>query len=198
MGEGKGGGDIRAAGAGYRNGALLLRVDVDHLAACQHAHVQLHRAQHTDLLVGGEHRFDRRMSIAVTFQNGKNHRHGDAVVCAQRGAAGFDKVVVYIHINSVFFKVDGAAVHLLAHHIEMPLQNDGRGVFVSGGAVFEQDHIVRFVADAPQMVLACERFAKRGDPVAVAGAARNSAELFKIMKYARWLQLFQLGHDHSS
>ena len=123
-----------AAGAADRENALGLGVQVEHLAALQRGHIQHSRTQQADLLVGGEHSLHPGMGQIVRVQHGHGHGHGDAVVAAQGRALGIDVIAVHRQVQSLPVHILFAAGGLLAHHVQVALQDGRLGRLIAGVA----------------------------------------------------------------
>ena len=114
---------IRAhtACAGHREDALLLGVEVQELLSLEVGAVERKRAVHTDLLIDGENRLKRRMGERIVGKDGEDHRHGDAVVAAERGLIRPDPLAVRAQVKPLPRHVLRALVRLGADHVDVTL-----------------------------------------------------------------------------
>ena len=178
----------QSARAGHREHALHLGVQIQQLPALQVGAVQREGAVHAHLLVHGEHRLDGRMGQRVVRQNGQDHGHGDAVVAAQRGLVGPHPFAVRPQVETLRGHVLGAVVGLGADHVDVTLQDDGRGALIARGSVLPDDDVVAALLPVPQAQLPGEAHAHIADDLGVAAAVRHRAKLFKILEYLFGLQ----------
>lgn len=173
---------VAPPGAADGEHALLLGVDVDEPPPAQVRDVQRRRAEQTDLLIDGEHGLDRRMGQILRVEQRQRHRHGDAVVAAERRAASEDGVTLYGEIQPLALHILRAVRRLGADHVHVPLHDHGGGLLVARRAGGLDDDIVRRVL----MRLESARAAKGGEIVAdglrMAGTVRNGAQLLKKCK----------------
>ena len=114
---------IRAhtACAGHREDALLLGVKIQELSALEVGAVERKRAVHADLLIDGENRLKRRMGERIVGKDGEDHRHGDAVVAAERGLIRPDPLAVRAQVKPLPRHVLRALVRLGADHVDVTL-----------------------------------------------------------------------------
>ena len=160
--------------------ALVLGVDVEQQPALEVRAVQPRGAVHADLLVDREHGLERRMLQAVVREHGQRHGDGDAVVPAEARPLGPDALPVGAEPDRLARHVDLAAVGLCADHVEMALQDDGRGLLAAGRGVLPDDDVVERVLPITQAVLPGELHAEIADLLRVVAAVRHRAQIFKI------------------
>ena len=128
------------------------------------------------------------MRNIVGRQNCQRIGDRNAVVSAERRAVRGDHAVFQTDRQTVLLKVNRALRCLFAHHVQMSLNHDRRGIFISRRAVLEQDDVVHLVLNIAQTVLLGERDAVVADLFGVAGAVRDTADLLKIPEYRSRLE----------
>ena len=82
------------------------------------------------------------MDNVVALQHGESHRQSDAVVGAQRRAAGLHPAIFDVGLYRVVQRV----AHTYADHVHVVKQHDGFGSFVAWCSGFADDYAVLFVA----------------------------------------------------
>ena len=187
-----------ASGAADGEHALVLRVDIQHPASLQAGHVNAHGPVHARLLVHGDDRLNGGMGQALVIQHRQCHSHGDAVVAAQRGPLGIDKISVDGQIQPLTGHVLAAVRRFLAHHVHVTLQNHRLRPLVPGGGVLKDDDVVQRILLIPQAPLPGKLRQPVADGLGVARTAGNSAHLLKKVKYPSRLQMLQNCHIHRS
>ena len=115
-------------------------------------------------------------------QNGEDHRNGDAVVAAKRRLVRPDPFAVSADIEPIARHVLGAVLGLGADHVDMALQNDGRGVLVALRAVLPDDKVVARFLTVLEAKLLGKADAQVADLLRISTAVRDGAELFKIVE----------------
>ena len=117
-----------------------------------------------------------------------------AVIPAQRCILRLHKTVLHIEIQPVFREIMAAVLCLLAHHVQVTLEDHGLAVLVAGRAVLADDHVVRLILDDRKAPLPSEPDAVVADPFRVEGAPGNGAQLFKVAEHGLWFQMFKYMH----
>ena len=167
---------------------LLLRVQIDEGPAPQGGRVQGGRPQHAHLLVHGEDHLQAGVGDVLGVQQGQGHGHGDAVVAPQGGPPGGDKVPVHLQVQPLPLQVFGAARLLLAHHVQVALEDHRLRPLIAGGRLLDDDDIVEGVL----VVLQPPGLGKGGAPVAhrlgVPRPVGDGAQLLEIVKHSPGLQ----------
>ena len=138
------------------------------------------------------------MGQALVVQHRQRHGHGDAVVAAQRGPLGIDKIPVDGQIQPLTGHVLAAVRRFLAHHVHVTLQNHRLRPLVPGGGVLKDDDVVQRILLIPQAPLSGKLRQPVADGLGVARTAGNSAHLLKKVKYPSRLQMLQNCHIHRS
>ena len=187
--------DAAAAGAACGQHALLLRVDVDEQAAREVRKVHGGSAQQAHFLADGQHHFQRRVGDVVGVQHSQRIGHGNAVVAAQRGALGAHIAAVHHGADGVLFEVQLAVGGLIAHHVQMALQDQGRLVLVARGGRGFDEQVAHFILTAGKAVLLRKIFAVVAQGLLVVGGVRDAADRLKIVKNRCRFQSGQCAHN---
>ena len=117
-------------------------------------------------------------------QNRKRISHCDAVVAAERRSLGINISVVVRQAQTLDRKIDVAVRLLLADHVEMSLQNDGRVRLVSGGGrSIDHDVIVR-ILHAAQAALLGKRHAEIAHALRIPRTVGDGAERLEPAHHA--------------
>ena len=90
---------------------------------------QASRTAHPGFLVNRQQRLDRPMFEIGSLQNRQNQRHANAVVGPQRGAVGNQPAVATLRPDRVAREVMRRIGIVLAHHVQMRLQDDAGEIF---------------------------------------------------------------------
>ena len=172
-----------ATSTAHGEDSLLLGVDIQHGPALQGCHIQHGGAQHTDLLIGGQHDLQPGMLQGGVLQRCQGHGHGDAVIAAQSRPLSAYQIAVHKEVEALLVHVLGTACLFFAHHVHMALQNHRRGVLIARRGRGDQDHVVGLVLIMLQPQLFAECHAPVADGLGVGRAVRNGAHLLKNFKY---------------
>ena len=138
------------------------------------------------------------MRQGTVFEDREHQSHRGAVVAAECRMVGMKITAVQDEFQRILFEVMCAFRVFLTDHIHVPLQHDDRGIFITGACGRVDDDIVVFVPACfvPQAdgfsIYIC------GDPVGIAGSARDLADCFKILKKQFRLKAFRHVHEYSS
>ena len=95
------------------------------------------------------------MNEGFLRQKDKRYRNSDAVVSPQTGAVRGNKLIVADDLYPVLHGIIGYPLRRHADHIHMCLQDNARGLFVSGCGILFHDHIADLVPDTAQTVTYC-------------------------------------------
>ena len=183
-----------AACAARSQHALFLRVDVDEQAALKVGKVHGGSAQQTHLFADGQHHFQSGVGNVLCVQHGQRIGHGNAVVAAQRCALGADVTAVHHRADGVLFQIQRAVGGLVAHHVQMPLQDQPRLLLVARGGRSLDEQVAHFVLTAGKAALFCKLCAVVAQRLFVVGGVGDAADLFKIMKNRSRFQTGQCTH----
>ena len=184
----------RAARTADGEDALILRVDVQKPPRRERRDVETRRALHADLFVDREDRLDARMAERFVIHRSERHRDGNAVVAAERRAAGVEIIAVQREVESVARHVQRAVRRFFRDHVEMALDDDRLGAFAAGRGRADDDDVVQRVLMDFEAVTFCKADAIVGDGFRVAGAVRNGTEIGKIRENGFRLQ--RVGDSH--
>ena len=174
--------DADAPGAADGQDAFILRVEIDEGFAPQAGRVQRSGAEETCLLICCENGLQGRVGQGRVLQNGQDHGNGDAVVRAEGRPIGGEPVALQLQVQRVFGEIKVAARQLFADHIQVPLQNDRVRRLVAWGGRLADDDIILLVPRGVQAVGLGKLHTIGADACHIAGAARDPAELFKVIK----------------
>ena len=122
------------------------------------------------------------MGDVLCVQHSQCVGHGNAVVAAQRSALGADIIAVHHQLDGILFQIQRAGNGLVAHHVQMTLQDQGRLVLVARRGRCFDEHIAHFVLTTGKAVRLCKLHAVVAQRLFVMRGVRNAADLFKIMK----------------
>ena len=161
---------------------LFLRVDVDEQAAFQIGKLHGRCTQQAHLFADGQHDLQRRVGDVLCVQHSQCVGHGNAVVAAQRSALGADIIAVHHQLDGILFQIQRAGGGLVAHHVQMALQDQGRLVLVARRGRCLDEHIAHFVLTAGKAVRLCKLHAVVAQCLFMMRGVRDAADLFKIMK----------------
>ena len=184
----------RAARTADGEDALILRVDVQKPPRRERRDVETRRALHADFFVDREDRLDARMAERFVIHRSERHRDRDAVVAAERRAAGVEIIAVQREVESVARHVQRAVRRFFRDHVEMALDDDRLGAFAAGRGRADDDDVVQRVLMDFKAVTFCKADAIVGDGFRVAGAVRNGTEIGKIRENGFRFQ--RVGDSH--
>ena len=179
----------KAAGAGDGKYPLLLRVQIQKLAALEIGAVQSKGPIHANLLVHSEHRLQRRVRHGPIRQNRQGHGYGNAVISPQGGLLRPDILSVGGQVQPLPGHVLAAVLRLGANHVHVALENHGSRVLITGSAVLPDHHVIEFVLPPLETQLLGKPHAQVADDLCVAATVRHRAQLFKILKYRLGFQV---------
>lgn len=111
------------------------------MASAHDCRIQVGRTGQPGFLIDREQEFER--SAQHGGIDGRGHRGGDAdpVVRSQRGARGDDPTVDDRGVDRIALEIVLHPPVLLAHHVEMGLDHDGRCAFPSGRGGHDDDDV---------------------------------------------------------
>ena len=168
---------------------LFLRVDVHQNPALKVGKIHGRCTQQAHLLADGQHDLQRRVGNVLCVQNSQRIGHGNAVVAAKGRALGAHIAAVYDRVDGLFLKIQRAVGGLVAHHVQMALQDQARLLLVSGCGRCLDEHIAHLVLTAGKAVGLGELHAVVAQCLFVVGGVRNAADLLKVIKNRSWFQI---------
>ena len=168
---------------------LFLGVDVHQHPALKVGKIHGRCTQQAHLLADGQHDLQRRVGNVLCVQNSQRIGHGNAVVAAKGRALGAHIAAVYDRVDGLFLKIQRAVGGLVAHHVQMALQDQARLLLVSGCGRCLDEHIAHLVLTAGKAVGLGELHAVVAQCLFVVGGVRNAADLLKVIKNRSWFQI---------
>ena len=168
---------------------LFLGVDVHQHPALKVGKIHGRCTQQAHLLADGQHDLQRRVGNVLCVQNSQRIGHGNAVVAAKGRALGAHIAAVYDRVNGILLKIQRAVGGLVAHHVQMALQDQARLLLVSGCGRCLDEHIAHLVLTAGKAVGLGELHAVVAQCLFVVGGVRNAADLLKVIKNRSWFQI---------
>ena len=168
---------------------LFLRVDVYQNPALKVGKIHGRCTQQAHLLADGQHDLQRRVGNVLCVQNSQRIGHGNAVVAAKGRALGAHIAAVYDRVDGILLKIQRAVGGLVAHHVQMALQDQARLLLVSGCGRCLDEHIAHLVLTAGKAVGLGELHAVVAQCLFVVGGVRNAADLLKVIKNRSWFQI---------
>ena len=129
------------------------------------------------------------MGNVLCVQNSQRIGHGNAVVAAKGRALGAHIAAVYGRVDGILLKIQRAVGGLVAHHVQMALQDQARLLLVSGCGRCLDEHIAHLVLTAGKAVGLGELHAVVAQCLFVVGGVRNAADLLKVIKNRSWFQI---------
>ena len=168
---------------------LFLRVDVHQNPALKVGKIHGRCTQQAHLLADGQHDLQRRVGNVLCVQNSQRIGHGNAVVAAKGRALGAHIAAVYDRVDGILLKIQRAVGGLVAHHVQMALQDQARLLLVSGCGRCLDEHIAHLVLTAGKAVGLGELHAVVAQCLFVVGGVRNAADLLKVIKNRSWFQI---------
>ena len=180
--DGAGVGNDDAAGAANGGHALLLGVEVDHDAGADLGLVERLGTNQARLLIGGEHTLEGRVSNRIVIEDGEHQSDGDTVVGAQGGTVSGKNAILDDQVDAVGRKVVLNGAQLVAHHVDVALEHDGRGVLGAGRSGLANDDVVDLVLIYIEATLLGKRDQEIADALLVARLAGDRADLLKVME----------------
>ena len=169
--------------------AFFLGVDVHQHPALKVGKIHGRCTQQAHLLADGQHHFQCRVGDVLCIQNSQRIGHGNAVVAAKGRALGAHIAAVYDRVDGILLKIQRAVGGLVAHHVQMALQDQARLLLVSGCGRCLNEHIAHLVLTAGKAVGLGELHAVVAQCLFVVGGVRNAADLFKVIKNRSWFQI---------
>ena len=97
-------------------------------------------------------------------------------------ALGAHIAAVYDRVDGILLKIQRAVGGLVAHHVQMALQDQARLLLVSGCGRCLDEHIAHLVLTAGKAVGLGELHAVVAQCLFVVGGVRNAADLLKVIK----------------
>ena len=168
---------------------LFLGVDVHQHPALKVGKIHGRCTQQAHLLADGQHDLQRRVGNVLCVQNSQRIGHGNAVVAAKGRALGAHIAAVYGRVDGILLKIQRAVGGLVAHHVQMALQDQARLLLVSGCGRCLDEHIAHLVLTAGKAVGLGELHAVVAQCLFVVGGVRNAADLLKVIKNRSWFQI---------
>ena len=175
-------GNDDAAGAADGGNALLLGIEVDHGAGADLGLVERLGANQTGLLVGGEYALESGVNNRSVIENSEHQSDGNAVVGAQGGAVSGEDAVLDDQVDTIGRKVVLDGAQLVAHHVDVALQHDGRGILGAGRSGLANDDVVDLVLIHVEAALLGKRDQEIADALLVARPTGDRADLLKEME----------------
>ena len=169
--------------------SFFLGVDVHQNPALKVGKIHGRCTQQAHLLADGQHDLQRRVGNVLCVQNSQRIGHGNAVVAAKGRALGAHIAAVYDRVDGLFLKIQRAVGGLVAHHVQMALQDQARLLLVSGCGRCLDEHIAHLVLTAGKAVGLGELHAVVAQCLFVVGGVRNAADLLKVIKNRSWFQI---------
>ena len=169
--------------------AFFLGVDVHQNPALKVRKIHGRCTQQAHLLADGQHDLQRRVGNVLCVQNSQRIGHGNAVVAAKCRALGAHIAAVYDRVDGILLKIQRAVGGLVAHHVQMALQDQARLLLVSGCGRCLDEHIAHLVLTAGKAVGLGELHAVVAQCLFVVGGVRNAADLLKVIKNRSWFQI---------
>ena len=168
---------------------FFLGVDVHQNPALKVGKIHGRCTQQAHLLADGQHDLQRRVGNVLCVQNSQRIGHGNAVVAAKGRALGAHIAAVYDRVDGILLKIQRAVGGLVAHHVQMALQDQARLLLVSGCGRCLDEHIAHLVLTAGKAVGLGELHAVVAQCLFVVGGVRNAADLLKVIKNRSWFQI---------
>ena len=168
---------------------LFLGVDVHQHPALKVGKIHGRCTQQTHLLADGQHDLQRRVGNVLCVQHSQCVGHGNAVVASKGRALGAHIAAVYDRVDGILLKIQRAVGGLVAHHVQMALQDQARLLLVSGCGRCLDEHIAHLVLTAGKAVGLGELHAVVAQCLFVVGGVRNAADLLKVIKNRSWFQI---------
>ena len=168
---------------------LFLGVDVHQNPALKVGKIHGRCTQQAHLLADGQHDLQRRVGNVLCVQHSQCVGHGNAVVAAKGRALGAHIAAVYDRVDGILLKIQRAVGGLVAHHVQMALQDQARLLLVSGCGRCLDEHIAHLVLTAGKAVGLGELHAVVAQCLFVVGGVRNAADLLKVIKNRSWFQI---------
>ena len=168
---------------------LFLGVDVHQNPALKVGKIHGRCTQQAHLLADGQHDLQRRVGNILCVQNSQRIGHGNAVVAAKGRALGAHIAAIYDRVDGILLKIQRAVGGLVAHHVQMALQDQARLLLVSGCGRCLDEHIAHLVLTAGKAVGLGELHAVVAQCLFVVGGVRNAADLLKVIKNRSWFQI---------
>ena len=169
--------------------SFFLGVDVHQNPALKVGKIHGRCTQQAHLLADGQHDLQRRVGNVLCVQNSQRIGHGNAIVAAKGRALGAHIAAVYDRVDGILLKIQRAVGGLVAHHVQMALQDQARLLLVSGCGRCLDEHIAHLVLTAGKAVGLGELHAVVAQCLFVVGGVRNAADLLKVIKNRSWFQI---------
>ena len=168
---------------------FFLGVDVHQNPALKVGKIHGRCTQQAHLLADGQHDLQRRVGNVLCVQNSQRIGHGNAVVAAKGRALGAHIAAVYDRVDGILLKIQRAVGGLVAHHVQMALQDQARLLLVSGCGRCLDEHIAHLVLTAGKAVGLGELHAVVAQCLFVVGGVRNATDLLKVIKNRSWFKI---------
>ena len=180
--DGAGVGNDDAAGAADGGNALFLGVEINHGAGANLGLVERLGADQASLLIGGEYALEGGVNDRIVIENSEHQSDGDTVVGAQSGAVSGEDAVLDDQVDTVGRKVVLDGTKLVAHHVDVTLQHDGRGILGAGRCGLANDDVVDLVLVHIEAALLGKRNQEIADALLAARPTGDRADLLKEME----------------
>ena len=138
-------GGVASAGTADEYLSFVLRVEVDKHVARHETGLHAFGTRQTSLLIACEDTLQRTVYEVVAVEDGQLDGAADTVVGTERGALRAEPLTVDVSLDGITVEIEVDVDQLLAHHIHVALQDDGRLVLHSRRSRFADEHVARFV-----------------------------------------------------
>ena len=156
LGVGKLSGRIGTSGTTDEQLALVFRVEVNQNVAIHETFLQGESSRQAGFLVHGEQTFNRTMLDVIGSKYGKLRGDTDAVVRTEGRSFRFQPFSVDDGLNRVVQEIVLHITVLLAHHVDVRLEDDGLQVFLSRSGGFLDEDVSRLILFRFQSLLLSE------------------------------------------
>ena len=155
---------LHAARAADAQRSRLFVVEVEKVLRLQHSALELRRARQAGFFVDREHELQRTVRDVRAFHHCQRRRNAHAVVGAQRRALGLQPVAVAPHVNRIGIEIVRRAFVLLAHHVEVSLQQSRGRLLASRTRRLAHHHVAGGILRRfqPQLLGLLQHIAPRG------------------------------------
>ena len=170
--------------------ALVLAIEIEQDIAVHESALKGKGAGEARLLVHGEEALQGAMLDGGGGQYGQGCSHTDAVVGSQGGAACTQPFAIDVGLDGVGVEVVADVLVLLAHHVDVRLQDYGLMPLHAGGGGFLDEHVSGCIHEGLQLVLLAESTQVGNNLLLLLGRTGHLTNLIEVRKDFYGFQIF--------
>ena len=171
---------VDASGAADEQLALILRVEVDQDAAGEEVRFKGEGSVESGLLRGGEEALYPAVGQFLVLQHGQLGSYAYAAVGSESGVLGYQPSVLHHCLDGVLGEIVLDPAVLLADHVGVALEDEGRGVLPAGGGGYGDEDIAGLIGPAVHAAVGGKLLEVSDDVLLVSRFARDGHNLAEV------------------